>query len=134
MLTVLRKALHMGALPTLLLSIPLGNPFPGTLGLSAAAIAAFGVELAIARLRVHPRKWLYVLLLSCVALAAILAVWSGYYARYGPPFVEPRNIRTGVHNPYWDFYKIVSVMHFVMVLLIFQPVFMIGILLRRHNE
>jgi hypothetical protein len=124
----------MGALPTLLLSLPIDNPFPGTLGLSAAAIAAFGVELAIAKRRVHPRKRVYVLMLSCVALAAILAVWSGYYSRYGPPFADPRNIRTGVHNPYWDFYKIVSVMNFVMVLLIFQLVFMIGILLRRHNE
>ena len=118
----------------LLLSIPIDNPFPVTLGLSAAAIAAFGVELAIAKLRVHPRKRVYVLMLSCVALAAILAVWSGYYSRYGPPFADPRNIRTGVHNPYWDFYKIVSVMNFVMVLLIFQLVFMIGMLLRRHNE
>jgi hypothetical protein len=124
----------MGALPTLLLSIPIGNPFPVTLGLSAAAIAAFGVELALAKLRVHPRKRVYVLMLSCLALAALLAVWSGYYSRYGPPFADPRNIRTGVHNPYWDFYKIVSVMNFVMVLLIFQLVFMIGILLRRHNE
>ena len=124
----------MGALPTLLLSIPIDNPFPVTLGLSAAAIAAFGVELVIAKLRVHPRKRVYVLMLSCVALAAILAVWSGYYSRYGPPFADPRNFRTGVHNPYWDFYKIVSVMNFVMVLLIFQLVFRIGILLRRHNE
>jgi len=124
----------MGALPTLLLSIPLDNPFPVTFGLRAAAIAAFGVELVLAKLRVHPRKRVYVLMLSCVALAAILAVWSGYYSRYGPPFADPRNIRTGVHNPYWDFYKIVSVMNFVMVLLIFQLVFMIGMLLRRHNE
>jgi hypothetical protein len=134
MLTVLRKALHLGVLPTLLLSIPIGNPFPGTLGLSAAAIAAFGVELAIARLRVHPRKWLYVLLLSCVALAAILAVWSGYYARYGPPFVEPRNLRTGAHNSYYDFYTMVLVMNLVLVLVIFLLVLGIGILLRRHNE
>ena len=124
----------MGRLPTLLLSIPLDNPFPVTFGLSAAAIAAVGVELAIATLRVHPRKWLYVLMLSCVALAAILAVWSGYYARYGPPDVEPRNIRTGMHNPYWDFYKNVSVMNFVIILVIVILVPVIGMLLRRHNE
>jgi hypothetical protein len=133
-LIVLQRALHMGALPTLLLALPIANPFPVTLGLSVAAIVAFGVELALAKLRVHPRKWLYVLMASCVALAALLAVWSGYYARYGPPDVVPRNIRTGMRNPYWDLYKNVSVMNFVMALLIFQLVFMIGMLLRRHNE
>jgi hypothetical protein len=124
----------VGALPTLLLSLPISNPFPGTLGLCAAAIAAFGVELAIAKLRVHPRKWLYVLMLSCMALAALLAVWSGYYARYGPTDVEPRNIRTGMRTPYFDLYKNVLVMNIVLVLLIFLLVLGIGIFLIRHNE
>jgi hypothetical protein len=124
----------MGALPTLLLSIPIDNPFPVTLGLSAAAIAAFGVELALAKLRVHPRKWLYVLMLSCVALAALLAVWSGYYARYGPPFAEPIFHSSGMHNPYYDFYRILWVVNVVLVLVIVVQLLVTGILLRRQNE
>src|SRR5712672_3633175 len=118
----------MGALPTLLLSIPLENPFPGTLGLSAAAIAAFGVELALAKLRVHPRKWLYALMLSCLALAAILAVWSGYYSRYGPPVAEPIFHSSGMHNPYYDFYIIVWVVNVVIALVIVVLVLLIGML------
>ena len=105
----------MGALPTLLLSIPIDNPFPGTLRLSAAAIAAFGVEVALAKLRVHPRKWLYMLMLSCMALAAILAVWSAYYARYGPPVAAPRHPRIGMHDPYYDFYTMMLVINVVIV-------------------
>jgi hypothetical protein len=124
----------MEALPTLLLSLPIDNPFPGTLGLSAAAIAAFGVEVALAKLRVHPRKWLYVLMLSCMALAAILAVWSAYYARYGPPVAAPRHPRTGMHDPYYDFYTMMLVINVVIVLVIFLLVLGIGMLLIRHNE
>ncbi len=105
----------MGALPTLLLSLPLDNPFPVTLRLSAAAIAAFGVEVALAKLRVHPRKWLYMLMLSCMALAAILAVWSAYYARYGPPVAAPRHPRIGMHDPYYDFYTMMLVINVVIV-------------------
>jgi hypothetical protein len=70
---------HMLAQPAILLSIaPLYSPFPVALALSTVATAAFSIELVLARLRVRPRIWTYVLLASCIALGAMLMAWSGY--------------------------------------------------------
>lgn len=123
----------MLAQPAMLLSIPLNNPFPTTLALSAVATAAFGVELAIAKLRVHPRKWMYVLLTCSVVLGVMLIVWSGYFAVYGPASAEPRLHISGIRGPYYVFYATVWYVNIVIALLTLVLVLVTGKLLQKEK-
>ena len=118
----------------LLGSIPLYNPFPMILVLSTVATVAFGAELVIARLRVHPRTWLYVLLAGCVGLGAVLMAWSGYYALYGPTGAVPRFYISGIHDPWYDFYRTVWYANAAIVFLAPMLVMVFGIVLWRQKK
>ncbi len=124
----------MLAQSVILLAIPINNPFPVTLVLSAITIAAFSAELAIAKLRVHPHKWMYILMAICVTVGAILTAWSGYYTIYGPPAAEPIFHVSGMHNPYYVFYTTMWAVNVVIALLIIILAPLIGILLSRQKE
>lgn len=124
----------MLAQPTILFgSIPINNPFPTTLVLSTVATVAFGVELAIATFRVHPRKWLYVLLAGCVALGVMLMAWSGYYALLGPTEVDPLIYPSTVHNHWYDIYLRVWEVHIAIALLTLILLLVNGLLLRKQK-
>lgn len=71
------------------LAIPINNPFPVTLAVCATGMAAFGVELAFARLRLSQHARLTAFLTSFVIGAAILVIWAAYSAVSGPPDAEP---------------------------------------------
>lgn len=133
----------MLAQPAILLgSIPIDNQLPTTLVLSTAVTIVFGAELVIATLWVHPRRWLYVLLAGCVALGALLMAWSGYYALYGPPSVEPRlegvrriGIPTpSIRDPWSVFYGSMLYVNAAIVLLAPILVLVLGILLWRRRR
>ncbi len=124
----------MPTLPVTLLSIPINNPFPVTLALSAAAIAIFGIELAVAKLHVHPQSRMYFFMISCLALGVILAIWSGYYALQGPPAAEPIIHSSGAHNTYYDFYTNVWAANIVIFLVMSILVLVTGIALTMHRR
>jgi drug/metabolite transporter (DMT)-like permease len=85
------------------------NPFPVTLILSVIAIAVFGIELAIARSSVHPRKWVYFLIAGCLIIGVMLAAWSSYYTLYGPSFAAANPTFHGSADlAYFNFYWSVS--------------------------
>jgi uncharacterized membrane protein YqjE len=117
-----------------LLSIPINNPFPVTLALSAAAIAIFGIELAVAKLHIHPQNRMYFFMVSCLALGVILAVWSGYYALQGPSAAEPIIHGSGAHNTYYDFYANVWAANVAIFLVMSILVLVIGIALTRQRR
>src|SRR5262249_55237782 len=110
------------------------NPFPITFAVSAAATAVFGVELAIARVRIHPRTWLYMLLTGCVVLGAALMAWSGYYALYGPYEVDPRVYLTPpMPNPWFALYEVALIVNIAIVLLTVIGVIVMGRLLQKQK-
>ncbi|MGZ3585069.1 MAG: hypothetical protein ACXVCT_20195, partial [Ktedonobacterales bacterium] len=116
-------------------SIPMVNPFPVTLALSEAATVAFGAELVIGKLWVHPRKWLYVLVTGCVVLGVLFMAWSGYYAFFGPYEVEPRLSEiTHIPNPWYAFYASILIVNIAIVLVTLILVSVIGILLWRQKS
>lgn len=125
----------MFAQPAILLgSVPVFSPFPMMFLLSTAATVIFGVELVIAALRIHPRTWLYALLVSCVAVGAVLMAWSGYYALFGPPEVSnPRAYFPYIPDPWYDFYRSVLFVNAAIVLLTLILVIVFGILLWRQK-
>lgn len=133
----------MFAQPAMMLgSVPMYSPFPVTLVLSTAATVVFGAELVIAALWVHPRRWLYALLGSCVALGTALMAWSGYYALYGPNEVEPRiegmrhiGIRTPITpDPWYHFYSFVFLGNVAIALVTLVLVLVFGIVLWRQKR
>lgn len=113
---------------------PMFNPFPITFALSAVATAVFGVELAIARMRIHPRTWLYMLLTGCVVLGAALMTWSGYYALYGPYQADWRVYFTPpMPNPWFALYEVALFVNIAIVLLTIIGVIVTGRALQKLN-
>ena len=131
----------MLAQPAILLSpaptfpmAPMFNPFPITFALSAVATVVFGVELAIARMRIHPRTWLYVLLAGCVVLGAALMAWSGYYALYGPYEVDWRVYFTPpMPNPWFALYEVALIVNIAIVLLTIIGVIVTGRVMQKQK-
>lgn len=130
----------MLAQPAILLgSVPLYSPFPMMLVLSAVATVAFGARLVIARVRVHPRTWLYVLLGICVALGAAFMAWSGYSALYGPYEVSnPRafwpHVPDASYAAWYDLYRSVLFVNVAIVLVTPTLVLVFGIVLWRQKR
>jgi hypothetical protein len=123
-----------------LLAIPLNTPFPLTLGLGVAAIAACGSALALAAVRAYPRPWVYVLLGGGLACGLLLAACAGYFILTGPPAAEPiMHIVQGqegtgpVRNPYYALYQAGWVANVGIALLLLVLVPAIGLLQRRRQ-
>ena len=103
------------------LAIPISNPFPVTLVIGAIGLAAFSVELALARRSGQsgqPRARLSVLLASFLVVAAVLVAWAAFYALGGPAAAEPVMHISGAHNPYYDLYRTVWIVNAIIALLI----------------
>ncbi|MGH2502244.1 MAG: hypothetical protein ACRDID_06980 [Ktedonobacterales bacterium] len=115
------------------LAIPINNPFPVTLAVCAIGMAAFGVELAFARLRLSQRARLSALLTSCVIGAAILFMWAAYSVVSGPPDAEPVMHITDAPNPFYVVYRTVWVVNIPLALLFAALAFVFGASERRSS-
>jgi glycerol uptake facilitator-like aquaporin len=116
------------------LAIPIDNPFPVTLAISAIGLAAFGVELALATHRLRQHMRLATLLTGCLIGAAILALWATNYALNGPADAEPIVHLTGAPDPYYDFYRAMWIVNIVVAFLLVALVVVIGVSERRSSR
>jgi hypothetical protein len=123
-----------------MLSVPLNTPFPLTLGLAVAAVAACGAALALFTVRAHPRPRVYVLLAGGLACGLLLAACAGYFLLAAPSAAEPimhivqgRESPEPVRNPYYALYQGGWVANVGIALLLLVLVLVIGmrLLLRR---